>query len=168
MKKFDTRTLVTIGVLTAIEIVLTRFCSINAWNIRIGFGFVPVAAGAILLGPLAGGAVAALGDFLGAVLFPIGPYFPGFTLTAFLTGIVLGLFLHKKQTPGRLLGAVAVNQLFLSLLLQSMWISILYSAPYLPLLATRVVQCAVMIPTQLIVVGILSKALGRYRKKALA
>ena len=168
MKKFDTRTLVTIGVLTAIEIVLTRFCSINAWNIRIGFGFVPVAAGAILLGPLAGGAVAALGDFLGAVLFPIGPYFPGFTLTAFLTGIVLGLFLHKKQTPGRLLGAVAVNQLFLSLLLQSMWISMLYSAPYLPLLATRVVQCAVMIPIQLIVVGILSKALGRYRKKALA
>ena len=168
MKKFDTRTLVTIGVLTAIEIVLTRFCSINAWNIRIGFGFVPVAAGAILLGPLAGGAVAALGDFLGAVLFPIGPYFPGFTLTAFLTGIVLGLFLHKKQTPGRLLGAVAVNQLFLSLLLQSMWISMLYSAPSLPLLATRVVQCAVMIPTQLIVVGILSKALGRYRKKALA
>ena len=168
MKKLDTRAVVTLGILVGIEIVLARFCSIQAWNIRIGFSFVPIAAAAMLYGPLGGGIVGALADFLGAILVPTGPYFPGFTLTAFLTGAVFGLFLYKKRTTPRVLGAVAVNQLVLSLLLQSVWISILYHSPYLPLLATRIVQCAVMIPTQFVVVGILAKALNRYWKRAAA
>ena len=89
-KTFNTRTLVTMGLLLALEIVLSRFLSINAWNIKIGFNFVPVAVAALLYGPLGGAIVAAMGDFLGAILFPIGPYFPGFTFTAFLTGGTCG------------------------------------------------------------------------------
>ena len=45
VKKFDTSMIVYIGVLTAMEIVLNRFLSINAWNLKIGFSFVPVAMG---------------------------------------------------------------------------------------------------------------------------
>ena len=85
MRTIRTKELITLGLLTAVEVVLSRFCSISAWNIKIGFSFVPIAIGGILFGPLGGGLVGALGDFIGAVLFPIGPYFPGFTLTAFLT-----------------------------------------------------------------------------------
>lgn len=76
MKKISTKVLTTLGVLIATEVVLSRFLSINAWNIKIGFNFVPIAIAAILYGPIAAGAVAGIGDFLGAVLFPIGPY-PG-------------------------------------------------------------------------------------------
>lgn len=167
-KRLDTHALVLISVLTAIEIVLSRFCSLSAWDIKIGFSFVPVAVAAVLLGPVPAGIVAALGDFLGAILFPIGPYFPGFTLTAFCTGIVLGLFLRKSQTVPRILGAVLVNQLVFSLLLNSFWISLLYTSPYVPLLATRLVQCAVLGPVQFIVIGVMTKALGRYRRRAIA
>ena len=85
-KKIPVRTVVYLGVLTALEIVLSRFLSISAWNIKIGFSFVPIAAAAMLFGPLPAAVAAALGDLLGAILFPIGPYFPGFTVTAFLTG----------------------------------------------------------------------------------
>ena len=95
MTRFSLRTLLTLSLLTALEIVLNRFLSINAWNIKIGFSFVPVVIGAMLYGPLGGAVVGALGDFIGALLFPIGPYFPGFTLTAFLTGAVFGLLLKK-------------------------------------------------------------------------
>ena len=94
---FSTRVLTTLALLTALEIVLSRFLSINAWNTKIGFSFVPIVAAAILYGPAAAGIVGALGDFIGAILFPIGAYFPGFTLTAFLTGCVFGLFLHRKE-----------------------------------------------------------------------
>ena len=104
--RFSTRMLTTLALLTAIEIVLSRFLSVNAWNIKIGFSFVPVVVAAILYGPIAAGIVAALGDFVGAILFPIGTYFPGFTLTAFLTGCVFGLFLHKKQSWPRIIAAV--------------------------------------------------------------
>ena len=79
MPRIPVRTIVYLGVLTALEIVLNRFLSINAWNIKIGFSFVPIVVAAILYGPIAAGIVAALCDFLGAILFPIGAYFPGFT-----------------------------------------------------------------------------------------
>ena len=36
------------------EIVLSRFLSLSAWNVKIGFSFVPIALAAILYGPMAG------------------------------------------------------------------------------------------------------------------
>ena len=168
MRKFDTKTVVFMGVLTALEIILNRFLSVNAWNIKIGFNFIPIAIAAILYGPLCGGIVAALGDLVGAVLFPIGAYFPGFTLTAFLTGAVLGLFLHKKQSAVNILCAVAINQLILGLLLNSFWISVLYVSPYVPLLATRVIQCAILLPVQFIGIWMIKRIIPLMGKKATA
>ena len=165
MRSSKTRLIVYLGVLTAMEIVLSRFLSISAWNVKIGFSFVPVAAAAMLFGMLPAAVVAALGDFLGAILFPIGPYFPGFTLTAFLTGIVWGFFLRKERTVLRVLAAVAVNQLILSLLLNSLWISVLYSSPYPALLATRLVQCAILGPVQFVVILLLGRAADTYGRR---
>ena len=167
VKKLDTRTVVYLGVLTALEIVLSRFLSLSAWNIKIGFSFVPVAAAAMLFGPLPAAIVAALGDFLGAILFPIGPYFPGFTLTAFLTGLTFGFFLYKKRGALRALGAVAVVQLLLGLLLNTLWISLLYHSPFGPLMATRAIQCAVLGPVQFLVILLLGRALDTYGKRML-
>ena len=167
MPKIPVRTVVFLGVLTALEIILNRFLSINAWNLKIGFSFVPVAAAAILFGPVPAGIVAALGDFLGALLFPIGPYFPGFTLTAFLTGLTYGLFLYRRQSVVRILAAVVVQQLLLSLLLNSFWLSLLYESPYVPLLASRAVQCAILAPVQFVVLLLMGRALEKIRGRLL-
>lgn len=162
------KTLVTLSLLIALFVVLERFLSINAWNMRIGFAFTALALAGILYGPLAGGAVGALGDIVGMLLFPTGPYFPGFTLTAFLTGVVFGVFLHKKQTLPRIIGAVAVNQLVLSLLLQTLWISITYGSPYGALLPVRLTQCLVMIPVQFAVIFLAAKPLVAAARRILA
>lgn len=159
--RFDTKSIVIMGVLTATEIILSRFVSINAWNIKIGFSFVPIAIAAMLLGPVKGGIVGALGDFLGAVLFPIGVYFPGFTLTAFLRGFVFGIFLYRKQSPLRITIAVFVNQLFFSLVVNTLWISILYGSPYGPIFLTRIFQTAVLVSVELVVLLVVSKVLVR-------
>lgn len=153
----ELRKLVTLALLTALYIVLERFLSFNMWNMRIGFAFVALAITGMLFGPLSAGLVGALGDVLGMMLFPTGPYFPGFTLTAFLTGAVFGLFLHREQRPARIVCAVAVNQIVLSLFLQTLWISITYGAPYRALLPTRMTQCLVMIPLQLAVLLLAAK-----------
>ncbi len=150
--RFDTRTLAVLGVLTAMEIILSRFLSLSAWNVKIGFSFVPVVIAAMMYGPLGGGAVAAAGDLLGAVLFPIGPYFPGFTLTAFLTGVVFGLFLHRKRDLKNILFAVGINQFILSLFLNTLWISVLYGSPYGPLLITRIFQSVLLAVVQFVVI----------------
>ncbi|MBR3587497.1 MAG: folate family ECF transporter S component [Oscillospiraceae bacterium] len=164
-QKFTTRTLTTLAMLIAIEVILSRFLSINAWNIKIGFGFVPVLIAAILYGPLAGGLVGALSDFIGAVLFPIGTYFPGFTLTSFLMGLVFGLFLYKKQGWLQGFAAVGINQFILGLFLNTFWISLLYGSPYVPLLATRVFQSILLSVVQLICIQLMVPILNRYGKK---
>ena len=84
-KKFDVKKLIQISLLIAIEVILTRFCSINTPIVRIGFGFLPIAIIAMMYGPLSAGISYAIGDILGMMLFPTGSFFPGFTLTAFLT-----------------------------------------------------------------------------------
>jgi len=163
-KKITTKMVGTVGLLVAVHVVLSRFCSINAWNIKIGFAFVPIFVAAYLYGPLMAGVVGALGDFVGAIAVPIGMYFPGFTVTCFLTGVIFGLLLHKKQTAPHILGAVIVNQLVLGLLLNTLWISILYGAPYRSLLVTRIVQSAILIPVEFLTIGFVMRTLFHRRR----
>ncbi len=160
--RLDARTLATLGVLLAMEIVLSRFLSISAWNVKIGFSFVPVVLAAMLYGALPAAAVAALGDFLGAWLFPIGPYFPGFTLTAFLTGLTFGLLLRGERSVRNTVLAVAIVQLALGLGLNTLWISLLYGSPFAPLLATRSVQCAILSVVQFVTIRALAKLPAHY------
>ena len=166
MKNINTKMIVTLGLLAAIEIVLSRFFSINAWNIKIGFSFVPLAVAGMLYGPVPAALTALVADLIGATMFPRGQFHPGFTLTTVLVGLTFGLFLYKKQTTPRIILAVAVNQIFLSLLLQSYWISTLYLSPYPATFISRIPQALVMAPTQFIVIGLLAKSLGRFGKKA--
>ena len=162
MQNSTIRKITFLASLTALEIVLSRFCSINTWNLKMGFGFLPIAIAAMFFGALGGAIVGGLSDFLGAVLIPIGPYFPGFTLTSTLVGLLFGIFLHHSRGMKRIVPAVLIHQLLLGFLLNSMWISILYQSPFLPLLATRIVQCVVMVPVEIIVIGIAGKAIARY------
>lgn len=60
MKKTDTKVMVVSAILIAAAIVLSRFLSINAWNLKIGFTFVPVFVAAFLYGPAAAFVVSAV------------------------------------------------------------------------------------------------------------
>lgn len=158
MKKINVRAVAAIGMLVAIHIVLSRFCSINTWNMKIGFTFVPVFAAACLFGPVTAAIVGGLGDFLGAILFPIGPYFPGFTLNCALTGVLFGLLLHRQQSLPRVIAATILNQFGLSLFVTTLWISILYGSPYLANLVSRIPQCIILSVLEVAVMFALSKA----------
>lgn len=160
-----TRSLVLLSVLAALQIILARFCSFNAWNVRIGLGFIPVALAGIFFGPLPAALVAAVSDFLGAVLFPTGTYFPGFTLTAACTGLSFGFFLHNRMSTcdrlPRILLAVGLNQLLMSLGMNTLWISILYGSSFTGLLSTRVLQVIVIAPVQIMILTALAGVLKR-------
>ncbi len=98
--KNKVKVLVNVALLVAMEVVLARFLSINTPIVRIGFGFVPIAICGMLYGPMMAGVAGAMSDIIGAVLFPTGAYFPGFTVSAALTGIVFGLFLYNRKGIG--------------------------------------------------------------------
>ena len=168
MSKITTKALTALSVLLALEIILSRFLSITAWNIKIGFSFVPIVIAAMLYGAVPAGIVAAIGDFLGAILFPIGPYFPGFTLTAFLTGLVFGVSLHRSANNRKAILAVFINQFILSLFLNTFWISVLYGSPYLPLLGTRIFQSTLLGGVQFAVIRAMMRLPARFQKQVIA
>ena len=97
-----------------------------------------------------GAVVGALVDFIGAILMPTGAYFPGFTVTAAITGLVFGLLLYKKINFPRIVIAVLSTQLVCGLLLNTLFISILYTKAFTALLATRAIQFVVMSVVEII------------------
>ena len=152
--------LVSCALLIAIEIVLSRFLSIATPIVKIGFDFAPMALAGILFGPWYGCAVGALSDFLGANLFPIGAYWPGFTLVAGLCGLTYGLLLHNRSgarwSRPALLARVAVAVLIVTLPLQlgldTMNLVFLLDKGFFVLLPGRITKALVMIPVQFITI----------------
>ena len=158
MKNNNAKKLVEISLLIALEIILTRFCSINTPILRIGFGFLPVAIVGMMYGPLSAAIAYTVGDILGMIIFPSGSFFPGFTLSAFLTGLVYGLVLYKRpKTWVNIVLAVCIVCLGINLCLDTVWLHILMGQGYLALLPTRIMKSVIMIPIQTILIGIVWK-----------
>ena len=160
VEKIKVKDMVIIALLIAIEVVVTRFLSIQTPVVRLGFGFIPIVILAIRYGPVYTGLAGALADFIGAMMFPIGPFFPGFTLTAFLVGIVYGLFLYKyKDNYVKTLIRISICAFIVTVLLQlgldSLWIAIITGSPYVTWLPVRAIRTAFMLPTQVILISII-------------
>lgn len=162
MNSFGIRRMTTVAVLVACEVVLTRFLSIPTPIVRIGLGFLPVAVIAMMYGPVWAACAAVAGDLIGASLFPTGPFFPGFTLTAALTGLVFGLLLYKKpKSWARAAIAAGIVCIGLNLVLDSWWIEMMYGKGLLAILPTRALKSLLMIPVQVIGIRLSSRALVR-------
>lgn len=156
MFRSNTQRLVVLAFFIALEVILTRFCSINTDFIRIGFGFLPVAMVGVMFGPLWAGIAYAIGDVLGMIIFPSGQFFPGFTLSAFLVGITYGLFLYKKNPSFKtIILPVLIVCMGVNLFLDTFWLSILYGQAYLVLFPLRIIKCAVMVPIQLVLIKLI-------------
>lgn len=160
MNNLNLRTLCRVAILVALEIVLSRFLSINTPTLRIGFGFLPIALCGIMYGPVWAGAAAAIADIMGALFFSAGgAIYPPLTVTAVLTGVSFGLFLHSKNTrffPNIML-CTLINTVGLSLGLNTYWLSILSGTPYFALMVTRLIQCAALIASYLVFLPLLQK-----------
>lgn len=153
--KLNTKSLIFLAFLIALEIILTRFLSINTPIVRIGFGFLPVAMAGILFGPLWAGLAYALGDVLGILLFPSGAYFPGFTLSALLVGFTYGFFLHNKPiTWKRVLIPVVIVTMIINLCLDTFWLYILMDKAVISMLPARLLKCVIMLPVQLLMIQV--------------
>ena len=162
-----TKTIAFVGLLVAIEIIFTRFLSFQTPIIRIGFGFIPIAFSAIMFGPAIGGLTAAIADVVGMMIFPKSAYFPGFTLSAFLSGAIYGIFLYRK--PVTVLN-VSISVLLITLLvdigLNTLWLSMITGKAALVLLIPRVYKSLLMLPVQIAAIQVLWKYIGSHINKS--
>ncbi|MBW7571663.1 folate family ECF transporter S component [Caproiciproducens faecalis] len=140
-------TIAVCGLLIALNAVLGVFTVPVSDVLQIRFSFLTIATSGFLYGPVVGGMVGAIGDVVNYVLRPSGPFFPGFTLNAFLSGFVYGLILYKKPvTVWRVLAANTIVMVLVNFLLNSLWLSIMYGKAFLAVLSVRIVTNLILLP----------------------
>lgn len=168
-----TKKMILSALLLAMDIVLSRFFSIRVVNIAFSFGFVPLILSAIWLGPKYSTLIGGLTDLIGALLFPVGQYFVGYTISAFIDGFIYGIFLYQK--PGvertekqfiiRLLLSTFVVSVFCNLFLSSLWSYIAYGKAYLVALTAKIPVEAIRYPVKIATVLAVTKVLKPLTKK---
>lgn len=127
MKRNQLFKIILTSVLIALNVILERFVpSIQVWNNNLNFGFIAVAFAACYLGVPYAVMVGGLGDFIGALIKPFGPYFVGYTITNMLVGLCFGLFLYQKATVLKISIAVLINKITCTLILNTIFIWALY------------------------------------------
>lgn len=153
-----TRTLVIMSLFIALEIILTRFLSIQTPILRIGFAFVATSLCSITLGPVLGSIAAGVSDILGMIIFPQSAYFPGFTVSALLSGLIYGFMLHKKNNSIlRVAITVLMITVFVDLGLNTLWLSMITGKAVFALIGPRFIKSLIMFPIQVILIHIVWK-----------
>ena len=163
--KIYTKMIVISAMLIAIDVVFSRLLAINVLIAKVGLGFAAIAVCAMLYGPAWAALCAALGDLAGALLVPTGAFFPGFTATAALTGLIYGMFLYRSR-PGlrQCFLAALTNGLAVTLVLNTAMISLVFGPDFWPLLYTRLAEFAAMLLIQTLVMTAISRSDTLYGK----
>jgi ECF transporter S component (folate family) len=153
------------GLLLATNIVLVRFVSIQFEVLRLSFGYITFILAGWLLGPVWGAVIGVAGDLLGMLLWPKGSFFPGFTLSALLEGLIYGLFLFGRQVDRRffvrLVLGILVVHIFVQLGLTTLWLTIMYKRAFFVVLAGRVLANAITFPIELVSMFFLMRIIER-------
>ena len=170
-KGLSVKAIVLLGLMIALNVVLGRLSIQFTPEVRLSvFGFLPIALAGMLMGPLYCGLVGAAGDVVNYVLFThaYGAYFPGYTLTALLSGLWYGLVLHgKKITWARAVLCILPVILLGEMGLNSVWTYMLYSKTFWAKLPIRLVTNAIEAPVKIALLLGMSKLLERFPKSYL-
>ncbi len=153
-----TRMMTRMALLIALNVILERVLSLRiilggVEGLRIGIGPLPVVFAGVFMGPLAGGLVGAVGDIVGFLVSPAGPYMPHFMLTAALRGIIPGLFILLACRGRREIGIfplfIAVSAMFIlvNILIWPYFIEVLFGTLRVVTVPAKVVEAVVSAPT---------------------
>ena len=147
MKKINTRTLVAMALLAALEVVLARFIvPMPNPTMRFSIEAVPIIIAGFLFGPIPGLIVGFVGDAVGTLFSGYG-YNPLFAVPPMLIGLCAGLMrplLYKRVSFIRILAAFLPAVVLGSVLWQSYWLSFFYGTrSFAGFLAVRSIQFAI-------------------------
>jgi ECF transporter S component (folate family) len=144
-----THNIVLCGLMGALAIVLNYTTSIFITDyIRIGFSGLPNRIIDYLLGPGVGAIFGGVMDILKYFTKPAGgSFFPGYTLSAILGGIIYGSILYNKPVKlWRVVGAEFLAKVFINCGLNTLWLKIMYGNAFLAILPTRALKNLIMLP----------------------
>ncbi|WP_408070684.1 folate family ECF transporter S component [Butyrivibrio sp. JL13D10] len=157
------RNVVFCGMMAAIAIILGYVATIRIGQfIRIGFSGLPNQVVDYLFGPAVGAIFGAALDIIKWFLQPTGDFFPGFTISAALGGIIYGFAFYKKNISViRVFTAQLIVKIFVNIGLNSLWLKILYDQAIIALLPGRILSNAIMLPVDTIITYLILKTMEK-------
>ncbi len=158
----DLRNLVTAAMLLALAVILGFYRIQLTEYVRIGFDNVAKELAGMLFGPGVGCIMGALSDILAYIVKPTGAYFPGFTVSAAVAGIIYGTVLYKKPLSiQRVILANVLVTLIVNLGLNTYWLTMMYGNSFAALLPARIIKQFIMVPIDVAIYYTVAKILLR-------
>ena len=149
----NVRMLTLAGIITAASIVLESFpIYLLGTSLKIYFSFLVISLGCYVYGPAVGILVGFANDTLGFLISSFGePYFPGYLITAMLSGLIYGTLLYRQRiTVLRLAVVRLVINYGSNVLLGSVWKAMLYGKGYYYYFTTGLVKNTTMLPIEVL------------------
>ena len=133
-------------------------------SLKIYFSFFFVLLGCSCYGPVVGMMAGAIIDSVGFLLPGYGePYFPGYLVTAVLSGFIYGVLLYKrKPTLLRIIVVRLIINYGSNVLLGSMWKAMLYGKGYLYYLTSGAIKNTLMLPVEVFLMWAVLNAAVNY------
>lgn len=157
------RTIAISGMLLSAQIVLASYGALFVTNsLRISLDHLALAPTAMLFGPVVAGVQGALCDILAYLLRPSGPYFPLFTLSKLLSGIFYGLAFYKaRPTAARIVSARLAVVIGLNILLNTLFLTMLYGPSYMATLPVRALKSLIQCPIDCLLLAAVLRIMTR-------
>lgn len=149
----NVRMLTLAGIITAASIVLESFpIYLLGTSLKIYFSFLVISLGCYVYGPAVGILVGFANDTLGFLISSFGePYFPGYLITAMLSGLIYGTLLYRQRiTVLRLVVVRLIINYGSNVLLGSVWKAMLYGKGYYYYFTTGLVKNTTMLPIEVL------------------
>ena len=158
----NTRVLATAAMLLAIAVVLGFFAIQVTESIKISLAFVVDEITGMMFGPFVGMIVGMLADIIKYMIRPTGPFFPGFTISEALTGLIYGFMLYKRKLSlPRVIAANTIVTVVVNMLLNTYWLTLLYGSVYTVILPARIVKELIMLPINIAIFYLIATLLQK-------
>ena len=157
-----TRKMLILALLMAINVAISSIFIEVGPNLRLYFTYIVnmiVAANFSL--PLVI-TYAIVEDFIAFFLFPSGPFFLGYTITAVAGCVIYHIFLHKEINLKNIIISKTLVNIFVNIGLNSLWSSMLFSKGYIYYFSKSVVKNLLMLPIEIIVFYTIYKLIKPY------
>jgi ECF transporter S component (folate family) len=149
------RNLVLAALVVSFATIIGTFSIPVALNLHISFTFLFIAFGCMIYGPILGLFAGAAFDIIGYITHPFGAFFPGYTLSAMLSGLIYGLFLYRcRLSVLHIFLAKLIVNYGVNVLLGSLWSKILIGRAFLFFFINSLIKNTLMLPIEVVLLTI--------------
>ena len=164
----ETKVITFCGMMGALSVILGYVATIKFGQyIRIGFSGLPNQIVDYLFGPWIGAIFGGAMDIIKWFVSGDGDFFIGFTITAMVGAIIYGLFTYNKPLKiWRIIAAQVLVKLVCNIILNTLWLNLLYGKAIAAILPGRLVSNAVMLPIDTIIMYLMLQVVQKVIKPA--